>query len=170
MLNYLFNFLRGCTLNYVPKPEESICIYLAAYLKEMTLTGKCRHVWFHVSNEGSSKGKQLWGARQRNMGKFAGVADYVFLGNPSFALEIKNGKKPLQESQEIFKRWCGDCLVTYAVAGSYQEAVNILIENKIIITKPWWEQIERITKKITSPGAQMVEQDINYKLQLLSNT
>jgi hypothetical protein len=124
--------MRGCAINYCPKPEESICIYLAAYLKEMSITGKCKHVWFHVSNEGSSKGKQLWGARQRNMGKFAGVADYVFLGNPCLALEIKAGKKPLQESQKIFKQWCGDCLVTYAVATSYQEAVDILLAYKIV--------------------------------------
>jgi len=123
---------EGCKMTYSPKPEELICIQLTSYLKEMTLTGKCDHVWFHVSNEGSSPGKQFWGARQRNMGKFSGVADYIFLGDPCLALEIKDGNKKLQESQKVFQQWCGDCNVSFRVARSFQEAVDVLKECGVI--------------------------------------
>ncbi len=126
--------MRGCSLKYDPAPEELICIKFAAYMKEMSITGKCKHVWFHVSNEGSAKGKQLWGMRQRNIGKFAGVADYIFLGDPCLALEIKNGKKKLQDSQETFKKWCEDCNVNYRVAYSFAEAVDILKECQIVFS------------------------------------
>jgi len=125
-VSYLLDFMRGCKINYEPKPEELICIKLASYLKEMSITGRCKHVWFHVSNEGSAKGKQLWGMRQRNMGKFAGVADYVFMGDPCLAMEVKNGNKKLQDTQETFKRWCDDCKVPYHVVGSYDEAITLL--------------------------------------------
>jgi hypothetical protein len=91
------------------------------------------HVWSHIANEGSAGGKQRWGARQRNMGKFAGVADYLFLGKTCFALEIKAGKKKLEESQETFKKWCQHCSVPYAVAYTYKEAVDLVIANKIVI-------------------------------------
>lgn len=96
-------------------------------MRKMTLTGRCKHVWFHVSNEGSANNKQLWGIRQRNMGKFAGVADYIFIGtNSSLALEIKNGKNTLQPSQKEFQRWCEDCNVPHKVAYSFEEAVDIV--------------------------------------------
>lgn len=124
--------MRSCKTTKNLKPEEMICVRFASYMKEMSITGKCKHVWFHVSNEGSSKDKEVWGARQRNMGKFAGVADYVFLGEPCLALEIKNGKKKLQESQEVFKKWCEDMKLIYRVAGSYEEAVNIVKECGIV--------------------------------------
>lgn len=133
MFTYLLNFMRGSRLNYALKPEELICVQFTSYMKEMTLTGKCKHVWFHVANEGSGGGKQFWGKRQRNMGKFAGVSDYVFLGNSSLALEIKaDAKKTLEDSQEIFKRWCGDCDVPYVMATSYQEAVDAVIKYKVV--------------------------------------
>jgi len=100
----------------------------------MTLTGKCKHVWFHVSNEGSAPGKQLWGSRQRNMGKFAGVADYIFLGpSHNLALEIKDGKKALQTPQKDFKNWCELCEVRFEKAESYEEAIEIVKRLNIII-------------------------------------
>lgn len=100
----------------------------------MTLTGKCKHVWFHVSNEGSAPGKQLWGARQRNMGKFAGVADYIFMGSSTnVALEIKDGKKPLQPSQKDFKNWCELCEVRFEKAESYEEAIEIVKRLNIVL-------------------------------------
>lgn len=129
---YLLDFMRSFSSSRDLKPEEAICVQFAAYMREMSITGRCRHVWFHVSNEGSSKGKALWGMRQRNMGKFSGVADYVFLGDPCLALEIKNGNKRLQDSQETFKRWCGDCGVIFRLASSYQEAVDIVKELGIV--------------------------------------
>ena len=131
-MNYLISFMKIINIKYQPKPEELICIKFASFLREMSITGKCKHIWFHVSNEGSAPGKHLWGSRQRNMGKFAGVSDYVFMGPKCLALEIKNGNKKLQESQEIFKKWCEDCNVPYHVAGSYEEAVNILKKYEII--------------------------------------
>lgn len=131
---YLLPFFKdGCKVTYHPKPEELICIQLASYLKEMTLTGKCKHVWFHVSNEGSTSGKAFWGARQRNMGKFSGVADYVFLGSPCVALEIKAGKNKLQDAQKTFQQWCKDCRVEYHVACSFAEAEQILKTTGVII-------------------------------------
>lgn len=131
-MNYLLDFMKTCKVNRQPIGEEFICTKLAHFMREMSITGQCKHVWFHVSNEGSAPGKQLWGARQRNIGKFAGVSDYVFLGDPCLALEMKNGKKKLQDSQETFKKWCTDCNVTYRVAGSFEEAIAILKENRII--------------------------------------
>jgi hypothetical protein len=129
--NYLIEFMRSIPLRHVPKPEELICLQLVAYLKEKTLLGKCKHVWFHVPNEGNSPNKQLNGAKQRNIGKFAGVADYIFLGEPSAALEIKNGKKKLSPAQETFKKWCLDRGILFDVAGSVDEAISFLERNEI---------------------------------------
>lgn len=124
--------MKTCKVTHSPKPEELICLKLASYLREMSITGKCKHVWFHVSNEGSAPGKHIWGARQRNIGKFAGVADYIFMGDTCLALEIKAGKKKLEESQEVFKRWCDDTNVPFRVAYSYEDALSVLKECGII--------------------------------------
>lgn len=100
----------------------------------MSLNKRCQAVWFHVSNEGSSAAKAKWGARQRNMGKLAGVSDYVFMGNGiNLALEIKDGNKPLQPSQKDFQRWCVEKNVPYEVAKSLDEAINCVVKHKIVI-------------------------------------
>lgn len=75
----------------------------------------------------------MWGARQRNMGKLAGVSDYVFMGNGiNLALEIKDGDKVIQPSQKYFKKWCSEHQVPYEVAGSYEEAVKVVEKYKIV--------------------------------------
>jgi len=132
MIN-LLHYLRPSSCNYRLKGEELICVRFTAYMREMTLTGRCKYVWFHVSNEGSAAGKQIWGARQRNMGKFAGVADYIFLGNTNLALEMKDGKKPLQPSQKDFQSWCKSCEVHFKTAHSLEEAVEIVESMKITL-------------------------------------
>ncbi len=102
-------------------------------MREMTLTGRCKYVWFHVSNEGSAPGKQRWGSRQRNMGKFAGVADYIFLGEKgNLALEIKDGNKSLQPAQKQFKRWCIDCGIPFELATSYEEAIEFVSKHGVV--------------------------------------
>ena len=133
-MHFLFNFLRTSTCNHRISGEELICVQFANYMREMTLTNRCSHVWFHVSNEGNSSNKQLWGSRQRNMGKFSGVADYIFLGKHSnLALEIKNGNKPLQESQKDFKSWCEINNVPFEKATSFNECVDIVKLHKIVL-------------------------------------
>lgn len=134
MVNYLLHFLRfSKTPGIRFKPEELICVQFRSYLTDMTLTKRCKCVWFHVSNEGSGAGKAKWGARQRNMGKLAGVSDYVFMGNGiNLALEIKDGNKPLQPSQKDFQKWCKDSGVPYEVAKSLDEAIYFVEKHKIV--------------------------------------
>lgn len=119
LLEHIGNF-RG-----VLKEENRICIRLATYLKEATLTNKCPYVWFHIANEG--KASPVFGALVRAIGKIAGVPDYIFVGSSKcLFLEIKAKTGKLSPSQKHFKMWCEQWRVPYEVAYSYEEAVSML--------------------------------------------
>lgn len=138
ILSDLLHFLRFCpTSNLESKGEGAICAQLRSYLTEETLTGKCNCVWFHPQNEGNKPSKHGWRFWnfQRNIGKFAGVSDYIFLGDKfCLCLEIKDGKKNKQEkNQKIFEQWCNQNAVPYLVASSFEEAITIIKEHGIVI-------------------------------------
>ena len=136
-----FDFLRATFLNrpYHGKvtDENLLTIELSNYLKEVTLKNKCNYVWFHVANEGMTiTTKQILrqGCLKRNMGKLAGVADFVFLGkDKSFCLELKVKKRKLTTAQEIFQEWCSIVNVGYEVAYTLDEAIHILKREGIVL-------------------------------------
>lgn len=79
-----------------------------------------------------SKGRRVSPAadRLKRMGLNPGWPDIVLLSPQGrfYGLELKRGNAPLTEGQEAFQKWCGDHLVPYAVARSYEEAIAQLAE------------------------------------------
>lgn len=107
--------------------ENLQSIKFANYLKEKTMTGKCDYVWTKIAHETSSK-SYAFGNLMRNMGKNAGVPDFIFTNGENFLwLELKNGKdKKLSADQQFFKCWCEETNSPYCLAYSAQEAIKIV--------------------------------------------
>lgn len=64
----------------------------------------------------------------RNMGKLAGVPDFIFTSNEiTLWLELKDGKKgKLSPEQQFFKEWCSQTGSQWAIACSLQEAITLV--------------------------------------------
>lgn len=113
--------------------ENKLSIQLANYLREMTLTGKCKAVWTKIAHETNSNSIP-YGNLMRNMGKLAGVPDYIFTWDEKCLwLELKNGKKnKLSKDQEFFREWCKSTNTDWAIAYSLMEALDIIVGRGII--------------------------------------
>ena len=115
------------------EPEQRICIEISNKLKELSVTGKYKGVWFHVANEG--KRSKIVACLLKAMGLHSGVSDYVFVwsGGALFA-EIKvKGNSPTT-NQKIFKKWCEEVGLEYQVFYDCESLLERLIEKKAIIT------------------------------------
>lgn len=138
MFNYasLLKYFEVTPVNVKLKPEDSLCYEFAHFLKTKTLQGLCPYVWFHVANEGyalTTFRVRLWGQVKKSIGKFPGVADYIFLGEKKcFALEIKTKKTKQSENQKTFEKWCNLNNVTYACVHSLEEAIEFVYNYKIV--------------------------------------
>lgn len=132
LIEYLLPVSVKCKL----KPEDSLCLEIANYLRAKTLEGECPFVWFHVANEGyfsASNKIRFWGMIKKAIGKFPGIADYIFLGNGKcFALEIKTKKTRQSENQKKFQDWCVLNKVPYECVNSFEDALIFFKENGII--------------------------------------
>jgi hypothetical protein len=115
------------------EPEQRICIEISNRLKELTLTGKYKGVWFHVANEG--KRSRIVACLLKAMGLHSGVSDYVFVwsGGALFA-EIKGKGNSPTPNQKIFKKWCEVYNLEYEVFYDCESLLERLIEKNAIIT------------------------------------
>lgn len=107
--------------------ENLQSIKFANYLKEMSLTDRCNCTWTKIANETSSR-SFAYGNLMRNMGKNAGVADFIFtMGNANLWLELKDGDKGQQsKDQQFFETWCKKTSTAYRLAISSEEAIKIV--------------------------------------------
>ena len=135
-MNFWEYFRSAPTSSLETKGEALICVTFRNWLVEQTYNKHCRAVWFHVQNESNqgSKTYRFWNL-QRNMGKLAGVSDYVFMfKNGNLALEIKDGKKGKQtEAQCFFENWCLSEEVPYEIARTLEEAIAFTKKYQIVI-------------------------------------
>ena len=103
------------------------------FLREMTLTEQCRACWTKIAHETNSDSK-AYGCLLRNMGKLAGVPDFIFTWeNHCLWLELKNGHdKRLSNDQVFFQNWCTETQSPHVVAYTFDEAIEILKQVGII--------------------------------------
>ena len=99
----------------------------------MTLTEQCRACWTKIAHETNSDSK-AYGCLLRNMGKLAGVPDFIFTWeNHCLWLELKNGHdKRLSNDQVFFQNWCTETQSPHVVAYTFDEAIEILKQVGII--------------------------------------
>lgn len=116
--------------------ENLLSIQFASYLREMTLTDRCSCVWTKIAHETSGK-SHAFGNLMRNMGKMAGVPDFIFTSkNITLWLELKDGKsKKLSPDQEFFKKWCEGTGSKWAIAYTLHQAITVLEDEGIVMGK-----------------------------------
>ena len=112
------------------KGENQICLDIASWLREQTLTKDFDYVWFHVPNQFSGTYKGVFGAMLSWMGRIAGVPDYVFMSKANcFFVEIKAQKGTQSEHQKLFQKWCDSKCVPYHICRSLDDLI-ILFSKK----------------------------------------
>lgn len=112
------------------KPEERLTVAVANTLRQASLQGRLRAVWFHVPNEHQGKGRvhMLRIAVKIAMGVIAGVSDLVFLwADGAGVIEMKVGTG-LSDHQRNFSKWCGHEGVRFALCRSVQEVEAALVQ------------------------------------------
>lgn len=111
-----------------PKPEDTICLEFADWLRKETLKGTLPFIWCHVPNEFSGKTSHLYGALKSAMGRVKGMSDYVFLGaNKSFVIEFKAEGKKQTEHQVAVQFWCEARDVPYYLCYTAEEGRNVVL-------------------------------------------
>jgi hypothetical protein len=89
----------------------------------------------HAINPKTGKRYSPTGSRLKRMGTKKGWPDYIFVGpaRAMFWLEMKRGKRgrPSEEQEEIAAHLLG-CGFDYLRASSYKQAIDALVERRII--------------------------------------
>lgn len=127
---YFFRSSGGAKGQYMG--ENWLSVQLTNLLKQKTLEGKCKACWTKIAHEG--KHSANFSKLMRNMGKLAGVPDFIFTWSGGHLwLELKNGKKGILSSeQEYFIKWCGLTNSNVEVATTIDEAEAVLKKYGII--------------------------------------
>jgi len=144
-VNLAVHYFRTSPQSTKAKGEALLSIKLADYLRKMTLSGKCKATWTKIAHETFDKPKiirsksgkiskiSLSGNLLRNMGKLAGVADFIFTwDNHLLWLELKVAKGKQSEDQLFFQKWCESTGSPYEVAYSFKDAVEILTKYGVV--------------------------------------
>ena len=120
------------------KGEDALTNIIAQYLRAMSLEGKLKGVWFHVPNESVvSEGNRVTDIlrikRKQAMGLINGAPDFVFVSaEKTIFIELKTKTGTLSEYQKLFREWCESEGITYTIARSLGDVIEILTENKFI--------------------------------------
>jgi len=118
--------------------ESKICCEFVKHLEALSRFNKLNHegnpvLWFHVRNEFKGAYDARYGSRMKKEGVKAGVADYIFLSNNwCGCLEFKAPKGKLSQSQKDFEALCKTFKISYAVAHSVDEGLEILKDWNVI--------------------------------------
>lgn len=100
--------------------EDKLSVEVADYLRESTITGAYRGVWFHVPNQGHRS--QATGAKFKAMGLIPGVPDFALMWEGGCGLiELKTEDGALTRNQRDFVHWCGKAGVSHAVCRSVED-------------------------------------------------
>lgn len=109
------------------KGESAICVEIAWFLKDITLTGNFPYVWFHVPNQFLGKYNGLGGAILSFMGRICGIPDYAFLGKDGcFFIEVKTKKGTQSENQKIVQKWSESVGVPYYLCRSLEDVKSVI--------------------------------------------
>ncbi len=117
--NFLLRLMhyRGAPKNL--KPEAELTVHCANDLRQWTLEGSLRAVWFHVPNEFGGRKQPAFGALMSAMGRINGVGDFVFLWKSGCGLiELKTPTGRQTENQEDFQQWCESLGIDYQICRS----------------------------------------------------
>lgn len=91
------------------------------------LAAQCGFIFFTCSNEGTDRANPARLAKLKRMGLRPGVADLVFVKEGrAYFLEMKKPGGKQSENQIDFQLDCAMVGAQYAVAWSFEEAVEIL--------------------------------------------
>ena len=116
------------------KPEDTICLEFSMKLREYSATDTLKCVWFHVANEIADRKHFQFGKKIRNLGKFPGVPDYIFLGDGKCGgIEVKTPSNKQTPSQKIFEKWCSKHNVFYHTITSADEGLQKLRDEGILL-------------------------------------
>jgi hypothetical protein len=79
----------------------------------------------------------VFGKKMSWLGKMAGAADYVIIGEKGGVwIEVKSSKGKLSPDQQFFKDWCGSVKCPYYCVTSQDEVEGILKEHDLMETTP----------------------------------
>lgn len=125
-------YFRTFKTNKKMKGEDLISAQLTSYLIEKTLTNKCIANWTKIAHE-MPRGSLLFGKRLRNMGKLAGIPDFIFTWKDNHLwLELKQPNGRLSPDQKFFQEWCQETNSNHEIAYSLDEAIDIINKYGII--------------------------------------
>ena len=132
------NHLKGA------KNENALANEIAINLRNLSLDGKLKCVWFHVPNE-YVVANCLDKARIRKrqcQGMIAGAPDLIFAqgiedldGNKFYSvmfIELKTETGRLSDKQKLFKEWTENSGIPYIIAKSWNDVYNALIQRHFI--------------------------------------
>lgn len=124
LIAYIF---RGSNYKGKLKAEDALCYQWSNYLREHTINGNLKAIWCHIPNESPSSVR--FGAKLNALGRFAGVADYIFgNGTGMWAIEVKTGTNKLSPYQQTFREWCAHHEVPFRVMYAMEEGIAALKE------------------------------------------
>lgn len=123
--------------------EDQIALAVADALREWTLTGRLKGLWWHTANEaggGSDTNlRMIQTVKARALGMIAGCPDLVFIGPgeqfpayDTFAsvvllVELKAPKGTMSPNQHDFAEWSRISGVTYMICRSLEDVEKALI-------------------------------------------
>jgi hypothetical protein len=135
---FLFSSQKNNERNFEKlKPEQKECVIFANACKSLNIEGKLNAVWLHIPNEIANNRHPRFGSLQKRMGKIAGAADYVFLGEKNscfieFKVKTNTVTTKQNKNQLMFEEWCKKIGVNYFLVYSTQEALQKLREIKLL--------------------------------------
>ena len=109
--------------------EDDITVEFANTLRALSIERKLKGIWAHVPNEVSDNQNKVFGMNLLAKGKMAGMADFFFIRDGGgMLIEIKAKDGRLSPDQKCIQKWCEEEGVTYFIAKSCQEALDLLKE------------------------------------------
>jgi hypothetical protein len=127
LYNYFAPYIRRD--NRLPlKGESLISVEFNQQLMALKIEGKLNGLFFHIAHETGDGNKTAFGYALKMMGKFNGIADYIFInGNDVLFIEVKYGKNKLSEHQKLFQKWCEFETIPYHAINNVEDGLQLLI-------------------------------------------
>lgn len=111
---------------FPPGTEDALALAVANLLRQVTLEGRFRGVWWHSANELAGLSPKHGGIA-RALGMIGGAPDLVCLGaRGALALELKTVKGRQSRRQRLFERWALSEGCPYIVCRSVEEVLSVL--------------------------------------------
>lgn len=118
------------------KGEAKISVDFNQELMTLKIEGKLKGLFFHIAHETGDGNKSAFGYALKMMGKFNGIADYIFISDEkTIFLEVKSGKNKASEHQKLFQKWCEFEHIPYAIITSVEEGLTFLKKHGFIEDK-----------------------------------